>query len=290
MLNRSLNLAPIQKPIYQNMQRLLCSLFVSYRHRFFLFLFLPLVVLYNASCVDPQKLVYFPNQVDTVFTNLAKPPEAIIKENDVLGITVSSLNPTASGIFNAPNAQATGSNGTLGVQTGYLVSPSGFITFPILGQVKATGITTAQLSTQLSQAIIAQKLLLDPIVTVRQLNYHITLIGEMGRPGVYTIANEKINLLEALGQAGELTPYANRKNVVLIRDEGGKRTFRRIDLNSSNILTSPDYYLKSGDIVYAESNKVRATAVSNQGQIIGYSITAFSILLTLVTFIISVNR
>ncbi len=246
-------------------------------------------VLFNA-CVNPQKLVYFPNQQDTLIKSLPKPEAALIQENDVLSITVNSLNPTASATFNAPNAQALTTNSGLGTQTGYLVSNTGFITFPFLGQVKAAGFTTAQLADQLKASILQKGLLLDPIITIRQLNYHITLIGEVGRPGVYTIPSEKVNLLEALGQGGDLTPYANRKNVVLIREEGGQRQFHRIDLNSSKILTSPYYYLQANDILYAEPNKTRATAVSNQNQLINYGITAFSLLFTIVTFVISINR
>jgi polysaccharide export outer membrane protein len=246
-----------------------------------------------ASCVSPQKLVYFPNQQDTslALASLTAVPEPIIQENDILSITVSSLDPIASAVFNAPNLQvAAGGSSQLGTQTGYLVGATGYIEFPILGQVKASGLTKPQLSKQITQALLSKELLLNPIVSIRQLNYHITLIGEVGRPGVYNIPSEKVNLLEALGQGGDLTPYANRETVVLIREEGGQRIFRRINLNSSSILSSPYYYLKSNDVVYAESNKVRAQAVSNQGLLIGYGLTALGTLISVVTLIVTLTR
>jgi polysaccharide biosynthesis/export protein len=250
-------------------------------------------VLLFTACVNPRKLVYFPDQRDTTLNlaSLPAPPEPVIQENDVLSITVSSLSPAASAIFNAPNTQAGGATSSaLGAQTGYLVATDGKIDFPILGKVKAAGFTKPQLADNLVKQLLAQEQLKDPIVTIRQLNYHITLIGEVGRPGVYNIPSEKINMLEALGQGGDLTPYANRKTVVLIREEEGKRIFHRIDLNSSKILSSPYYYLKSNDIIYAEPNEVRATSVSNQGQIINYVLTGFGFIISLITFIITVTR
>ena len=181
----------------------------------FPFFFLLIITSICTSCVDQRKLVYFPDQQDTslALASLPKPPEPIIQENDVLGITVSSLNKSANADINAPNFQSVSAGSSaLGTQTGYLVGTNGYIEMAFLGQVKAAGLTKPQLADYLTKAYVSKGYLLDPIITIRQLNYHITLVGEVGRPGVYNIPSEKINMLEALGQGGDLTPYANRKN------------------------------------------------------------------------------
>ncbi len=106
-------------------------------------------------------------------------------------------------------------------------------------------------------ALEDKKLLIDPIVVINFLNFRVTVLGEVGHPMVVSVPNEKISLLEAIGMSGDLTPFARRDNVLLIREEKGKRLLKRINLNSGDIFNSPYYYLKSNDIVYAEPNKAR---------------------------------
>jgi polysaccharide export outer membrane protein len=118
---------------------------------------------------------------------------------------------------------------------------------------------------------LEKKLLLDPIVSIRFLNFRVTVLGEVGKPTVIPIPNEKISLLEALGLAGDLTIYGNRANVMVIREDvlpGKKeqRSIARVNLNSSELFTSPYYYLQSNDIVYVEPNKAKIASTSRAGQ------------------------
>jgi polysaccharide export outer membrane protein len=150
---------------------------------------------------------------------------------------------------------------------GYLVSNGGTIEFPVLGTIKAAGLTKEQLKETITKKLVDQKLLTDPIVTVRFLNFRVTVLGEVNHPGELSVPSEKISLLEAIGLAGDLTIYARRDNVLVIREnENGDKEIKRIDLNSKELLSSPYYYLRSNDIVYVEPNKARI-ASAGRGQI-----------------------
>ena len=220
-----------------------------------------------SSCGSTKKVTYFREVKDgTIEANIPF-PESVIQKNDILSITVSSLNPEASAIFNSPNAApATGAAGG-GGPIGYLVNTEGNIQFPILGNIKAEGLTKSQLKDKLVKTLIDTKQLLDPIVTIRFVNFRVTVLGEVNHPTVVTVPNEKISLLEALGLAGDLTIYGKRQNVMIIREEKEQKIIKRVDLNSAEIFTSPYYYLQSNDIVYVEPNKTKIAAVSRGNQL-----------------------
>jgi polysaccharide biosynthesis/export protein len=237
------------------------------------------LVAVSSSCVNTKKAVYFNNIQDTQLTIPAADLEPVIKPNDILSISVSSLNPEASEVFNKPNISTNVFSPDITATTtrsnGYLVSLEGFIQFPILGNMMVAGLTKKELKEQLTKALISKKLLVDPIVDVRYLNFRVSVMGEVAKPMVVTVPSEKISLLEALALAGDLTIYARRDNVLLIREENGKRIVKRLDLNSSSILTSPYYYLKSNDIVYAEPNKSK---VGSTRQVMAWLPVIFSFL------------
>jgi polysaccharide export outer membrane protein len=200
-------------------------------------------------------------------------PESIIQKNDILSIVVSDINPKAAEIFNpiSPNNNDPSATANKDVPVGYLVDTDGDIQFPVLGNIKAQGLTKTQLKEKLIKTILDKKLLLDPIVSIRFLNFRVTVLGEVGRPTVIPIPNEKISLLEALGLAGDLTIYGNRNNVMVIREEitperKELRSITRINLNSSELFTSPYYYLQSNDIVYVEPNKAKVASTSRASQ------------------------
>jgi polysaccharide biosynthesis/export protein len=232
------------------------------------------------SCVDTNKIAYFNNLQDSVlkFSDKSVP---IIHKNDLLSISVSSLNPEASTIFNAPSlpsivtSTATGST----YQTvGYLVNTDGNVVFPVLGNIKAEGLTIKELVEYISKDLTDKKLLVDPIITIRFINFRVTILGEVTHPTVITVPNERISILEALGLAGDLTIYGKRDNVLLIREEDGEKIIKRINLNSSKILTSPFYYLKSNDVIYVESDKDKLRSVSNTRQLLPIFFAALSFL------------
>lgn len=226
-----------------------------------------LVSLLSIGCVNTKKATYFNNLASTTITTNTPVPETIIRKNDLLNITVSSLDAQASAIFNAPNLlPVTATGGSSNEILGYLVGNDGTIQFPILGNIKAEGLTKDQLKESIQKKLLDQNLLKGPIVSVRFLNFRVTVLGEVKNPTAIDVPSEKISLLEAIGLAGDLTIYAKRDNVLVIREsENGNKEIKRINLNSAELLSSPYYYLKSNDIVYVEPNKSKV-ASSGRGQ------------------------
>ena len=242
--------------------------------------FLLALSLLLTSCVNTRKTTYFNDLGDTRIQSPA-PTVPIIHKNDLLSISVSSSNPDASKIFNDPNLSSTTTStatGTTQQMVGYLVTNDGNFKFPELGTIKAEGFTVKQLSEFMTQTLIDNKLLIDPIVTVRFLNFRVTVLGEVTHPTVITVPNERISILEALGLAGDLTIYGKRDNVLLIREENGEKLIKRIDLNSKDILSSPFYYLQSNDVVYVEPNKNKVASVSNSRLLLPVVFSALSFL------------
>ncbi len=231
-------------------------------------LFLAFAPLLFASCVNTKKARYFNDLKNSA--SAEQYTEPLIQANDQLSITVTSINPEATEVFNKPNQSviaASSGTGVSAITTGYLVDQEGNIVFPIVGRVRATGKTLKQLSDTLATILQEKKLILDPIVTVRIMNFRVTILGEVGRPTVVNVPHGKISLLEALGMAGDATVYAKRDNVLLIRVENGEKTVRRINLNDGSfVASSPYYYLKPNDVIYVEAGKARIAATSELRQ------------------------
>lgn len=230
------------------------------------------------SCVSTKSAVYLHEITDTVITLPEKTFEPVIQKNDILQINVSSLNPEDAIIYNASNTPSTG-NSASGVQAmgGFLVDQQGFIQYPVLGPVKVEGMSKKSLTSYLREQLIQRKLLVDPVVSVRFLNYRVTMLGEVGKPAVINVTNERISILEALGLAGDITVYGRKENVLLIRDEEGKRTVKRLNLNDRNLLTSPYYYLQSNDVVYVEPNKAKVANGDRTRQILPIVLSGLSL-------------
>jgi len=256
---------------------------ISFLSRFLLIIITPLTF---SSCVDTRKAVYFNNITDSKIPATTKEMEPIIQHNDIIAIQVSSLNPEASLIFNTPkttnNVSGGGATSVSGEANGYLVNPDGTIQFPVLGNIKAVGMTKSELKALIIKSLLDKKLLVDPIVDIRFVNFRVTVLGEVGHPAVVNVPNEKISILEAIGMAGDLTIYANRENVLLIRETDGTKEIKRLNLNSNEIFTSPFYYLKSNDIVYAEPNKTKVRSTSQSWQILPLIISSISLLVIVV--------
>ncbi len=223
-----------------------------------------------ASCVNTRNSKYFVDQNDAVLETAIKSPETIITPGHLLAITVSSLNPDATSIFNAKTENG-GQQGP-----GYLVNKEGNIQFPILGNIKAESLTGDQLRQEIVKTLVDKKLLIDPIVSVRFLNFKVTVLGEVNRPTVIDVPNERISLLEALGFAGDITIYGQKENVMVIREENNKKIIKRINLNSSELFNSPYYYLKSNDIVYVEANNAKVASSTRTSQLLPIILTALS--------------
>jgi polysaccharide export outer membrane protein len=236
-----------------------------------------------SSCADSKKFVYFEGIKDGTLKTAYPNVESVIQKNDLLSITVSSANAAASAIFNAPNestpttSSATSYANTLTV--GYLVNSSGDIQFPVLGKVHAAGLNKTQLQNLLAQQLVDQKQLVDPIVTIRHLNFRVSVLGEVAKPGVFTTPNEKLSLIEALSFAGDITIYGKRDNILLIReDDKGEKILKRISLTSRDLFTSPYYYLKSNDVIYVEPSQNRVAKERSQ-QLIPVVLSVISLLI-----------
>ncbi len=232
-------------------------------------LFLILGTFIMTSCSDTKKLVYFDGVQDATLKIQEQNPVPVIQPNDLLSIIVSSLNAEASAIFNAPNESTPTTNqatvyGNNTLTVGYLVNRNGDIQFPILGALHVEGMNKEQLTKYIAQQLIDKKLLVDPIITIRHLNYRVSVLGEVTRPGIYTSPIEKFTILEALGMAGDMTMYGKKENVLLIREtSNGEKMIKRLNLNSKEILTSPFYYLRSNDVIYVEPMKDKVARERN---------------------------
>jgi len=227
-----------------------------------------LVLFSVSSCVNQKQIAYFQKGVngrDTI--DIAKAYIPKIQPGDILAINIGSLNPAASSFLNpystmsvspADGTDMANSTGTASAQPAaptYLVNTDGTIEIPLLGSIKLAGLTTTEGRDTIKKRIILKDLLKEPTVSLRFLNYKISILGEVARPSVYVIPNERITLPEALSMAGDLTILAKRNNIMIIRDVDGKKEFGYINLTSREIYGSPYYYLHANDVVYVEPSK-----------------------------------
>jgi polysaccharide export outer membrane protein len=191
-----------------------------------------------------------------------------IQPDDLLSITVSSLNPGSNVLFNSgtlPPSSSTDAAIVNRANEGYLVDKNGFVNLPVIGKIKLGGLSKEEANNLLTNKLT--EYLKDPIVNIRFLNFKVTVIGEVNNPSSFTILNEKINVLEALGLAGDMTAFGKRENVLIIREKEGIRSATRINLNNKEVLNSPYFYLQQNDIVYVEPEnrtKVAQTSASNR--------------------------
>ena len=214
-----------------------------------------------ASCTTNRgSLSYFEDIKDKTQGTLPLASFApTIEPDDELFINVSSVVPEATLMYNLPQA----SYAVIGEQTEqsqlhmltYVVTSKGDIDMPVLGKVHVAGLTTEQLAQKLTDEI--SKSVSDPVVTVTLVNFKVNVAGEVRTPGRIEVNGNRISVLDAISAAGDLTEYGERSNVLVIREENGQRTFGRLNLNSSESLNSPYYYLKQNDYVYVEPNQIR---------------------------------
>lgn len=244
--------------------------------------------LFVAGCGSSKHIAYFQNS-DIVDTKVSKGLfDARIMPKDLLTITVSTTDPKVAMPFNLSVSNTLNATGTLYTGAGslqtYLVDNGGFINFPVVGQLKVGGMTKRECESYIREKILPYMSKTEnPIVTVKMASFKVAIGGEVKSPGVYTVDQEKISVIEALARAGDLTIYGRRENVLLIREDStGQKTFHRLNLNDANLINSPYYYLQQNDYVYVEPNKVQA-----QNSAIGSSVTIWFSVLSVVTSVAS---
>lgn len=253
-----------------------------------------IAVLLLGACTSSKNVAYIQNSETFDPEQSVFLYDAHIMPKDVLTITVNTVNPDASAPFNLVISPSLGTTSTFSsnraLQT-YLVGNDGTISFPVLGTLNVGGLTKVECEKLIHDAILPyMNANENPIVTVRMSNYKISVLGEVARPGMFTVSNEKINIFEALAQAGDLTIYGVRDNVKLIRENAaGKKEIHTLNLNDANIICSPCYYLQQNDIVYVEPNKVKARN-SNVGQSTSLALTATSILISITSLLYNILK
>lgn len=230
------------------------------------------------SCNTYRKINYLQDIVPDKAERIAINKGILIQPKDMISIVVSSRNPELALIFNLPVISYQAGSEVVSGQgsqrlLGYVVDNDGYIDFPVLGLVKAAGLTRWELANEIKSMIIEGNYINDPVVTVEFMNFKISVMGEVTSPGTYNIEGDKITLLQALSLAKDLTIFGRRDNVSVIREQGDERIIYQVDLRSASIFESPAYYLQQNDIVYVEPNKVRAgQSTINENNIKGTSI------------------
>ena len=217
-----------------------------------------------SSCsTKPSKLVYF-KDIDTTTPAVVIAPESYIttiQPDDELLITVNTpANPIVSSSFNLPQTNPAPAKEGASLQTQpqnqtYVVNSQGDIDFPELGKIHVAGLTTEQLKEKLTTDL--SKWIKEPVIMVRIVNFTIDVAGEVKEPGRYPVSRQRFSVLDALSAAGDLTEYGERQNVLLIREENGKRVHHSLDLTSADILSSPYFYVHQNDYIYVEPNQIR---------------------------------
>ena len=221
------------------------------------------------GCVNYRELRNFQNVPvsNGLQEEIDNKTELEIQPKDLLRIDVESIDPEAAMPFNQATQMASASqasNQNIQLFQGYLVDEDGYVDLPLLGRIEAAGQTIESL-----QFLIRGRLreyLRDPVVNVRFLNFKVTILGEVQLPGVIALPNSRVTILEAIGMAGDLTDYANRDNILVVREAEGVRSFQRISLQDDDIFNSEYYYLKQNDVIYVDPIKARTATVSDPGQ------------------------
>lgn len=261
----------------------------------YLKLTLACVAVVFTACSSPKKVLYFQDVAPQSAQEIAQKYEAVIHTDDQLAIMVNYKDPELAMPFNMPMVtyQAGTSGTSYGQQRilGYLVDANGNIDFPVLGRIHVDGLTRLQLTDLIRKRLVDEDLIKDPIVTVQFLNFKISVMGEVVRPGSFNITGDRITLLEALSMAGDLSIYGKRDRVAVIREKDGVRTIRFHDLRSSDLFLSPDYYLQQNDIVYVEPNKARVgQSEINQNNSVGTWLSAVSVLASVISLVVTVTK
>ena len=240
-------------------------------NRFIKIFALGMVAVMAAGCVTQKKMTYLrdvdASTADKVNTQFEAQSHTVIRSGDALTIFVSALDKEAVTPYNVPVA-IYGNPGSTSVQTTpmlqyYTVDEKGDVQMPVLGDIHVAGLTRVEAEEAIRQLL--EKQVVNPSVQVRLVNGKVSVLGEVNRPGYVSMSGDRLTLLEALAAAGDLTVYGRRDNVLITREVNGKLEIARVNLSSSEIFTSPYYYLQQNDVIYVSPNKVRAISSTNSG-------------------------
>lgn len=250
------------------------------------------IVLLLSSCSSSKTVLPYFTDISTVTESQIDTGEYLpeIKPDDELLITIMSSVPEATAHYNLPLSNPATRDEMLGYsspqQQTYIVSSKGDITMPVLGEMHVAGMTTEQLKDKISDLV--RKDVSDAVVRVQLVNFQVIVAGEVARPTRLRVNRERFSILDAISEAGDLTPYGERSNILLVREENGKRVFHQLNLNSAELFNSPYFYLQQNDYVYVQPNSIRqSNAKYNQDnafklQVISTVVSATSVIASLV--------
>ncbi len=225
-----------------------------------------------SSCIQYPALVNFNEgprfpatpQAMTNFQPLTVQPD------DILHITVHSIDPEAVTPFNLVQMNRGGGGGMINREamqlTGYLVDGEGYIDFPVLGRIKVGELPVRSIKDMIREQLITAGYLKDPVVNIRILNYRVKVMGEVAQPGVYQLPNERVSIMEALTMAGDLTQYGRRDSILIVREQQGEQVFGYIDLNSTASFQSPYFFLQQNDLLYVQPLQTKINTVRDPAQ------------------------
>lgn len=228
------------------------------------------------GCSPQRNLVYFSNLSEISQSQINNPSDLKLQKNDQISISLTSLNAEYDALF----ASATNNN-LINGKPGFRVDNNGRIALPRIGELKVEG-----MNIEAVQALVTKELrkhIKEPVVAAQLVNFKITVIGEVNRPSSLSIPGDELNLLEALGMAGDMTVYGKRDNILIIREKNGVRNMIRLNLNDKNIYESPYFHLKQNDIIYVEPDKAKEKEYSPNNRalpIITACISAVAVLAT----------
>lgn len=218
-----------------------------------------------------------------------------IQEGDVLEVIVTALDDLAVKPFNKTTMQQTGEEGAQGgnMRLGnneYQVTSEGYLVFPVLGNIYCKGMTKQQLKTELDSRL--KQYLTDPVVTIRHINFNISVLGDVKSPGQKTSSTERLNIWQAIALAGDMNPSADRTKVKLIRfsEESGKDVTYALDLSEASIVASPYYYLQQNDILYVEPDRNAQIAANTTNPNRALFLQIMGVVIGLVTFVIAIAK
>lgn len=255
------------------------------------YFFVSLIFFFLVSCASKKDILYLQDIESYNQSNDSTFNDVRIQKNDLLSIIVSSTDQKSAVPFNLPVVASSSASSSTIVNTRqemqtYLVSEEGTINFPILGEIPVLNKTKQKVIEDLKLELI--KYIKDPIITLRITNFSISILGEVAAPGTYSVNNERITILEAISLAGDMTVYGKRKDVLVIREEAGKKTYNRVDFTSKDLFLSPFYYLKQNDVIIVNPNnaQVQSSAFNRNSTVYISIVTA---LITVASFLISLN-
>lgn len=243
-----------------------------------------LVLATLVSCSSPSKMVYL-NRTGSLDSNVKF--ETTLQPDDQLLIIVSSENAEAASPYNLRTYAYQGSSENAIAQErnqAYVVDKEGNIEFPMLGTIKIGGLTRIETTDKIKN-LLKNGHISDPIVNVRLLNFKVSVLGEVAKPGVFSISGERVTLIEALALAGDLTIYGKRNSILLIREKNGTKTYEKIDITKTDFMNSSNYYLSQNDVLYVEPNKTKINS-SAVGPNLTIGISALSLVVTILALTI----